>query len=144
MTAYLLSKICIESGLPEGILNIVHGTGERTGDPLTTHPDTPIVSFTGGTATGKHIASVTAPMFKKISLELGGKNPNIIFSDSDFDKAVSFASASMFTNQGQICYVDLEFLFKKIFTKNSKKRLFQKLQNLKLETQKIPIQIWER
>lgn len=103
MTAYLFSKICIEAGLPKGILNIVHGLGSRTGDPLTTHPDTPIVSFTGGTVTGKHIATVTAPMFKKLSLELGGKNPNIVFADADFDKAVSFASRAAFTNQGQIC-----------------------------------------
>ena len=103
MTAYLFSKICIEAGLPKGVLNIVHGLGSRTGDHLTTHPDTPIVSFTGGTVTGKHIATVTAPMFKKLSLELGGKNPNIVFADADFDKAVSFASRAAFTNQGQIC-----------------------------------------
>ena len=103
MTAYLFSKICIEAGLPQGVLNIVHGLGSKTGDPLTTHPDTPIVSFTGGTVTGKHIATVTAPMFKKVSLELGGKNPNIIFADADFDKAVSMAARAAFTNQGQIC-----------------------------------------
>jgi aminomuconate-semialdehyde/2-hydroxymuconate-6-semialdehyde dehydrogenase len=103
MTAYLLSKICIEAGFPKGVLNIVHGLGSKTGDPLTTHPDTPIVSFTGGTVTGKHIATVAAPMFKKLSLELGGKNPNIIFADADFDKAVSTAARAAFTNQGQIC-----------------------------------------
>ena len=103
MTAYLFSKICIEAGLPKGVLNIVHGLGSKIGDPLTTHPDTPIVSFTGGTVTGKHIATVTAPMFKKVSLELGGKNPNIIFADADFDKAVSMAAKAAFTNQGQIC-----------------------------------------
>ena len=103
MTAFLLSKICIEAGFPKGVLNIVYGLGSKTGDPLTTHPDTPIVSFTGGTVTGKHIATVTAPMFKKLSLELGGKNPNIIFADADFDKAVSTAARAAFTNQGQIC-----------------------------------------
>ena len=103
MTAYIFSKICIEAGIPKGVLNIVHGLGSKVGDPLTTHADTPIVSFTGGTITGKHIATVTAPMFKKLSLELGGKNPNIIFADTDFDKAVSIASRAAFTNQGQIC-----------------------------------------
>ena len=103
MTAFILSKICIEAGLPKGVLNIVHGLGSKIGDPLTTHPDTPIISFTGGTVTGKHIATVTAPMFKKVSLELGGKNPNIIFADADFDKAVSVAARAAFTNQGQIC-----------------------------------------
>ena len=103
MTAYLLSKICIEAGLPKGVLNIVHGYGAKVGDPLTTHSDTPIISFTGGTVTGKHIASVTAPMFKKMSLELGGKNPNIIFADADFDKAVKISVKASFANQGQIC-----------------------------------------
>ena len=103
MTAYLFSKICIEAGLPKGVLNIVHGLGSKVGDPLTTHPDVPVVSFTGGTVTGKHIASITAPMFKKLSLELGGKNPNIIFDDADFEKAVSNAARAAFTNQGQIC-----------------------------------------
>ena len=103
MTAFMFSKICIEAGLPKGVLNIVHGLGSKVGDPLTTHVDTPIVSFTGGTVTGKHIASLTSPMFKKLSLELGGKNPNIVFADADFDKAVSFASRAAFTNQGQIC-----------------------------------------
>ena len=72
MTAYLFSKICIEAGLPKGVLNIVHGLGSKIGDPLTTHPDTPIVSFTGGLLL-ENIATVTAPMFKKLSLELGGK-----------------------------------------------------------------------
>ena len=103
MTAYLFSKICIEAGLPKGVLNIVHGLGSKTGDPLTTHPDVPIVSFTGGTLTGKHIATVTAPMFKKLSLEMGGKNPNIVFADANFNKAVSIASRAALTNQGQIC-----------------------------------------
>ena len=118
MTAYLFSKICIESGLPKGVLNIVHGLGSKVGDPLTTHKDTPIVSFTGGTVTGKHIATVTAPMFKKLSLELGGKNPNIIFADADFDKAVSIASRAAFTNQGQICLCGSRiFIEEKIYNK---------------------------
>lgn len=103
MTAYLLSKICIEVGLPKGVLNIVHGYGAKVGDPLITHEDTPIISFTGGTATGKHIASLTAPMFKKTSLELGGKNPNIVFADANFDQALEIAIKAAFSNQGQIC-----------------------------------------
>tara|TARA_Y100001968_G_C19434836_1_gene759064 strand:+ start:1056 stop:2498 length:1443 start_codon:yes stop_codon:yes gene_type:complete len=118
MTAYMFSKICIEAGVPKGVINIVHGLGSKVGDPLTTHPDIPIVSFTGGTVTGKHIASVTAPMFKKLSLELGGKNPNIVFSDADFEKAVSFASRAAFTNQGQICLCGSRlFVQEKIYEK---------------------------
>lgn len=118
MTAYLFSKICIEAGLPKGVLNIVHGLGSKVGDPLTTHPDVPVVSFTGGTVTGKHIASITAPMFKKLSLELGGKNPNIIFEDADFEKAVSIAARAAFTNQGQICLCGSRlFVQKEIYNK---------------------------
>jgi len=132
MTAYLLSKICIEAGLPKGVLNIVHGSGNRTGDALTTHPDTPIVSFTGGTVTGKHIASVTSPMFKKLSLELGGKNPNIVFADADFDKAVSFASRAAFTNQGQICLCGSRLFVQEEIYKKFKDALVEKASKLKV------------
>jgi aminomuconate-semialdehyde/2-hydroxymuconate-6-semialdehyde dehydrogenase len=103
MTAYLLSEICIEAGLPAGVLNIVHGLGPKVGNAIVSHPDIPLISFTGGTATGKHIASIAAPMFKKLSLELGGKNPNIIFADCDYEKMLSTTLHSSFANQGQIC-----------------------------------------
>jgi aminomuconate-semialdehyde/2-hydroxymuconate-6-semialdehyde dehydrogenase len=103
MTAYLLSKICDEVGLPKGVLNIVHGLGAKVGSAITSHPDVPIISFTGGTSTGAEIARVAAPMFKKLSLELGGKNPNIIFNDCDFEAALSTSVNSSFSNQGQIC-----------------------------------------
>lgn len=103
MTASMLAKICIEAGLPEGVLNIVHGLGPKVGNAIVGHPKIKAVSFTGGTATGKHIASVAAPMFKKLSLELGGKNPNIVFADCDFDKAVKTTILSSFQNQGEIC-----------------------------------------
>jgi len=103
MTAYLLSKICIEAGLPPGVLNIIHGLGPKVGEAIVSHPDIPAISFTGGTATGARIASITAPMFKKLSLELGGKNPNIIFDDCNFDEALATTMRSSFANQGQIC-----------------------------------------
>jgi aminomuconate-semialdehyde/2-hydroxymuconate-6-semialdehyde dehydrogenase len=103
MTAYLFSKICIEAGMPKGVLNIVHGLGAKVGNAITVHPGIKAISFTGGTATGKHIAAIAAPMFKKLSLELGGKNPNIIFADCDFDKALKTTMLSSFANQGQIC-----------------------------------------
>lgn len=130
MTAFLLSKICIEAGLPKGILNIVHGYGTKVGDPLTTHPDTPIISFTGGTVTGKHIASVTAPMFKKISLELGGKNPNIIFADANFDKAVKMAVKAAFSNQGQICLCGSRLFVEKEIYADFKKAFIDKVSKL--------------
>ncbi len=103
MTAFLLSKACIEAGLPAGVLNIVHGTGPKAGEAIVTHPQVKAISFTGGTKTGKRIASLAAPEFKKISLELGGKNPNIIFSDCDFDQMMVDTLRSSFSNNGQIC-----------------------------------------
>lgn len=103
MTAYLLSEVCAEAGLPAGVLNIIHGLGQQVGDAMTRHPKIKAISFTGGTTTGATIAKIAAPMFKKLSLELGGKNPNIIFADCDFDKALSTTMKSSFANQGQIC-----------------------------------------
>ena len=103
MTAYLLGEICNEAGLPKGVLNIVHGLGGSTGQAIIEHPDIKAISFTGGTATGVHIAKVAAPMFKKLSLELGGKNPNIIFADCDYDDMLDTTVRSSFANQGQIC-----------------------------------------
>ena len=103
MTAYLLSKLCKEVGLPAGVLNIVQGLGHKVGATITEHPEIPVISFTGGTSTGQQIARVAAPMFKKMSLELGGKNPNIIFADCDFEDALSTTKRSSFANQGQIC-----------------------------------------
>ena len=103
MTAYMLSELCIEAGLPAGVSNIVHGYGHKVGAAITSHPKIPVISFTGGTATGKEIVKTAAPMFKKISLELGGKNPNIIFADCDFDAAIKTSIHSSFSNQGEIC-----------------------------------------
>lgn len=102
-TAYLLSKICIEAGLPKGVLNIVHGMGPKAGAAIIEHEDIPMISFTGGTATGEWIARTAAPKFKKLSLELGGKNPNIIFADCDFEEMMKTTLRSSFANQGQIC-----------------------------------------
>ncbi len=103
MTAFLLSEICNEAGLPKGVLNIVHGLGTTAGQAIIEHPDIKAISFTGGTATGAHIAKVAAPMFKKLSLELGGKNPNIIFDDCDYEDMLITTIRSSFGNQGQIC-----------------------------------------
>jgi aminomuconate-semialdehyde/2-hydroxymuconate-6-semialdehyde dehydrogenase len=103
MTAYLLAEVCIEAGLPDGVLNIVHGLGHEVGEAMVKHPNVKAISFTGGTQTGKAIASIAAPMFKKLSLELGGKNPNIIFADCDFEDMLNTTLRSSFANQGQIC-----------------------------------------
>lgn len=103
MTAYLLAEVCKDSGLPDGVLNIVHGLGHEVGEAMVKHPNVKAISFTGGTQTGKSIASIAAPLFKKLSLELGGKNPNIIFADCDFDDMLNTTLRSSFANQGQIC-----------------------------------------
>lgn len=103
MTAYLLSEVCVDAGLPEGVLNIVHGNGPNAGQAIVDNDDIKAISFTGGTKTGEHIARTIAPKFKKMSLELGGKNPNIIFDDCDYDNALRTSVMSSFANQGQIC-----------------------------------------
>jgi aminomuconate-semialdehyde/2-hydroxymuconate-6-semialdehyde dehydrogenase len=103
MTAFMLSELCIEAGLPKGVLNIVHGYGHKVGAAIAAHPDIPVISFTGGTKTGAEISRVAAPMFKKLSLELGGKNPNLIFADCNLEKAVQTSIRSSFANQGEIC-----------------------------------------
>lgn len=103
MTAYLLGEICSAAGLPKGVLNIVHGLGSTTGQAIVEHPGIKAISFTGGTATGAHIARVAAPLFKKLSLELGGKNPNIIFADCEYQDMLETTVRSSFANQGQIC-----------------------------------------
>jgi aminomuconate-semialdehyde/2-hydroxymuconate-6-semialdehyde dehydrogenase len=102
-TAYLLGKIAQEAGMPAGVLNILHGTGPKVGDAIVKHPKIKAISFTGGTKTGEYIARTAGPMFKKLSLELGGKNPNIIFADCNFDDMLSTTIRSSFANQGQIC-----------------------------------------
>lgn len=103
MTAYMLSQACIEAGLPAGVLNIIHGLGGKAGQAIVSHPRIKAISFTGGTKTGAAIAATAAPMFKKLSLELGGKNPNIIFADCDFDLMLKTTMQSSFANQGEIC-----------------------------------------
>lgn len=103
MTAFLLSELAIEAGLPPGVLNIVHGTGIGAGVPLVIHPNVPAISFTGGTATGRAIEGSAGPMFKRLSLELGGKNPAVIFADADVDAAADACVQAAFRNQGEIC-----------------------------------------
>lgn len=102
-TAYLLGQVAKDAGMPDGVLNILHGEGGAAGDAIVKHPKIKAISFTGGTKTGEYIARTAAPMFKKLSLELGGKNPNIIFADCDFDEMMKTTMLSSFANQGQIC-----------------------------------------
>ncbi|WP_214327945.1 aldehyde dehydrogenase family protein [Nonomuraea sediminis] len=102
-TAILLMRALAEAGLPDGVANLVLGTGPEVGAPLAEHPDVDMVSFTGGLATGRHIMAAAATTVKRVALELGGKNPNIVFADADFDTAVDFALTAVFLHSGQVC-----------------------------------------
>ena len=131
-TATLFAEICMKAGLPEGVLNIVHGSGIHAGSAIVSHPEITAISFTGGTVTGKHIASIAAPMFKKLSLELGGKNPSIIFADCDFEETVTQAVRSAFTNQGEICLCGSRILIEESIYEKFRDAFIQKVQQLKV------------
>ena len=103
MTADLLMRAVDSVGLPAGVVNLVHGDGIGAGVPLVEHPDVDLVSFTGGTTTGEKVASSAAPMFKTVSLELGGKNSSIVFADCDMEVTIAGVVRSGFLNQGQVC-----------------------------------------
>lgn len=131
-TAFLLSKICIEAGLPPGVLNIVHGLGTKAGEAIIQHKGIKAISFTGGTKTGAHIASVVAPKFKKMSLELGGKNPNIIFADCNYELMLKTTVNSSFSNQGQICLCGSRIFVEASIYQKFKKDFVAAVEKLKL------------
>ncbi|GAB4450398.1 MAG: aldehyde dehydrogenase [Bacteroidia bacterium] len=132
MTAFLLSEICREAELPAGVLNIVHGYGHKVGQSIIEHPKIKAISFTGGTKTGKQIASTAAPMFKKLSLELGGKNPNIIFADCNYDKMLKTTIQSSFANQGQICLCGSRIFVERKIYEQFKSDFVEKTKQLKV------------
>jgi aminomuconate-semialdehyde/2-hydroxymuconate-6-semialdehyde dehydrogenase len=138
MSAYLLSKICIEAGLPRGVLNIVHGLGHKVGASITEHKEIPVISFTGGTTTGAQIAKVAAPMFKKLSLELGGKNPTLIFDDCNYDKMLKTVVRSSFANQGQICLCGSRLLIQSSIYDKFKIDFVREVKKLKVGNPKSP------
>jgi aminomuconate-semialdehyde/2-hydroxymuconate-6-semialdehyde dehydrogenase len=113
MTAYLFSQLCAEAGLPLGILNVVHGTGPKLGPALVTHPEVAGVSFTGSSAAGADIARLAAPLFKRLSLEMGGKNATVVFADADYAGALDAALKAAFLNQGQFCLAGSRILVEK-------------------------------
>lgn len=130
VTGFLLGKICKEAGLPDGVLNILHGTGPSCGEAIVKHPDIKAISFTGSTKAGERIASIAAPMFKKLSLELGGKNPNIIFADCDWEKMLKETIRSSFSNQGQICLCGSRILIEKSIYEKFKTAFVEKTKQL--------------
>ncbi|MGE5215144.1 MAG: aldehyde dehydrogenase [Nitrospirota bacterium] len=131
MTAFLLCEVCQEAGLPAGVLNVVHGTGPNVGAAITAHPKISTISFTGGTVTGKKVAQACAPLFKKVSLELGGKNPNIVFADADLDAAITGSVRSSFANQGQVCLCGSRVFVEKPIYKQFVERFVDQASQLK-------------
>jgi aminomuconate-semialdehyde/2-hydroxymuconate-6-semialdehyde dehydrogenase len=131
-TAYLFSKICIEAGLPKGVLNILHGKGPEIGNAIVSHKSIKAVSFTGGTATGKRIAEISAPLFRKLSLELGGKNPALVFADCDLEKTVDGLVRASFTNQGEICLCASRIYIEKSIYDEFKEKFVRKVKALKV------------
>lgn len=138
VTAYLLAKICKEAGLPDGVLNIVHGNGPNCGSEIVKHPDIKAISFTGSTRAGKDIAAIAAPMFKKISLELGGKNPNIIFADCDWEKMIRTTVQSSFANQGQICLCGSRILIEESIYEQFKAELISRVKAMSIGDPLLP------
>lgn len=132
VTAFLLGKICNEAGLPPGVLNIVHGSGQRTGEAIVSHPAIKAISFTGSTRAGARIASIAAPMFKKLSLELGGKNPNLIFADCNWEKMLRTTVQSSFSNQGQICLCGSRILVRDAVYEKFKEEFIHEVKQLKV------------
>lgn len=131
-TAYLLGKIAQEAGLPDGVLNILHGLGTTVGDAIVKHTEIKAISFTGGTSTGEYIARTAAPMFKKLSLELGGKNPNIIFADCDFEEMLKVTLRSSFANQGQICLCGSRIFVERTIFDKFKTAFVEKVSKMKV------------
>lgn len=130
LSAFLLAKICKEAGLPAGVLNILHGDGPGCGSAIVAHPEIKAISFTGSTRAGQHIASVAAPMFKKLSLELGGKNPAVIFADCEWEKMMRTVVQSSFSNQGQICLCGSRILVERSIYEKFKTEFLQRVSKL--------------
>lgn len=130
VTAFLLAKICKEAGLPDGVLNIVHGDGINCGEAIVKHHDIKAISFTGSTRAGERIAAIAAPMFKKLSLELGGKNPTIIFANCNWEKMMGETIRSSYSNQGQICLCGSRLLVEKSIYEKFKQEFVEQVQAL--------------
>lgn len=132
LTAHFLANICSQVGLPAGVLNIVHGYGPEVGQAIVEHPEIKAISFTGGTSTGKIVAATAAPMFKKLSLELGGKNASIVLEDADLDVAVPGVLRASFLNSGQICLCGSRVLIHSSIYDEFMERYLQELKSFEI------------
>lgn len=132
VTAAMLGAIANQAGLPPGVLNIIHGVGANVGPALCGHKDVAAISFTGSTRTGREISKIAAPLFKKLSLEMGGKNPTIIFADCDFDLAVKEVARAAFSNQGQICLCGSRIYIERPLYEKMKRALVDRVSKLRV------------
>ena len=138
VTATMLGELAAEIGFPAGVLNIVHGLGAEVGEPLVTHPRVKAVSFTGSTAVGKRIATLAAPLLKKVSLELGGKNPTLVFADSDWRENLDTLVRSAFQNSGQICLCGSRILVERAILDEFRDAFVQRVQALRVGDPSAP------
>lgn len=141
LTAYLLTTVCEEINLPKGVLNVVHGLGGSVGQAIVDHRDVKAIAFTGGTITGRAINIACAAQFKKVSLELGGKNPNIIFDDCNFEEMLVTTVRSSFTNQGQICLCGSRIFIQRTIYDRFKEAFLAKIKELKIGNPKSEVNI---
>jgi len=132
LTAFMLAELCIKAGMPKGVLNIVHGYGDKVGSLMTTHSKIKAISFTGSTRVGAEIAKLAAERFKKVSLEMGGKNPNIIFADCDYDEMLKVTLRSSFSNQGEICLCGSRILVERKIYEQFKNDFVERTKALKV------------
>lgn len=136
MTAHLMAELCFEAGIPAGVLNLVHGLGPKVGTALTRHPQVKAISFTGSTRVGEEIARITGPAFKKVSLEMGGKNPNVIFADvaedpALYERALATTVRAAFSNQGQICLCGSRILVERPIYEKFRDELVKRIRALR-------------
>lgn len=132
LTASLLGEVCQQAGLPSGVLNIVQGQGMSAGDALVNHPQIRAVSFTGSTATGAVIATSMAGQFKKVALEMGGKNPTLVFADCDLEKTTTEVVRAAYSNQGQLCLCGSRILVEDTIYNDFRTLLLQKVKQLRV------------
>ncbi len=138
VTAWMFSKAVVQAGIPPGVINVVFGVGPRAGQALVQHPHVPLISFTGGTATAEHIIKTSAPHCKRLSLELGGKNPSVVFDDADFENCVQTCVRSSFTNQGEICLCTSRIFVQDTIFQKFVDRFVQETRKLKVGAPKEP------
>jgi len=138
MTVFMLSELFIEAGLPPGVLNVVHGYGRKVGAAISSHARIPVVTFTGGTKTGREIAKAAAPMFKKLSLEMGGKNPTVIFADCEYDLTLETTIHSSFSNQGEICLCGSRVLIERTLYEKFRNDFVQRVKALSIGDPLLP------